>query len=516
MDVPQYSLARTADEFPDRPAVVDADTGDTVTFAELEDRSDRIAGLLADLGLEKGDHVAVLMDNDARTFEIIWATQRSGLYITPINWHLKADEARYIVEDCDAKVIFANAATASLAETIPLGSVLAHRIAVGSAIPGYDDLDTLLAARTGEVGPYSDAEGMMMLYSSGTTGRPKGILRPLSGTRFGETPGQSAEMEREWQGEIRHLCTAPLYHALALSTSMFAHKMGGTVVSTRRFEPERALQIIERHRVTHAGMVPTMFVRLLKLPADVRRRYDVSSLQFVIHTGAPCPIPVKEQMIAWWGEVVWEIYAGSEGNGSCLVDAHTWLRHKGTVGQAHSGSVHIIDQDGEELAVGEVGIVAFSGLAPFQYYKDPAKTATTVMNAKGWSTIGDLGHVDQEGFLYLSDRRTDLIISGGVNIYPREVENVLTMHPKVLDVAVIGIPDPEMGHQVKAVVQLVDPADSGPATEAELIAYCRDRIAHFKCPRTVDFEAELPRLPSGKLLKRDIMERYRTADSASA
>lgn len=516
MDVPQYSLARTAGEFPDRLAVVDTDTGATVTFGELEDRSHRLAGLLAELGLSKGDHVAVLMDNDVRTFEIIWATQRSGLYITPINWHLKADEAKYIVEDCEAKVIFASPSTGSLAASIPLGSALDHRISVGGAIPGYDDLDTLLAARAGEVHPYSDAEGMMMLYSSGTTGRPKGIMRPLSGTRFGETPGQSAEMEREWQGEVRHLCTAPLYHALALATSMFAHKMGGTVVSMRRFDPETALRVIERHRVTHAGMVPTMFVRLLKLPAEVRSRYDVSSLRFVIHTGAPCPIPVKEQMISWWGEVIWEIYAGSEGNGSCMVDSATWLRHKGTVGQAHSGAVHILGADGEELPAGQVGIVAFSGVAPFEYYKDPAKTAAAVMNSRGWSTLGDMGHVDEEGYLYLSDRRTDLIISGGVNIYPREVENALTMHPKVLDVAVIGVPDPEMGHQVKAVVQLVDPADAGPATEAELIAYCRGQIAHYKCPRSIDFEAELPRLPSGKLLKRNIMERYRTAESASA
>jgi len=510
MAEPRYSLAATAMTKPDKPAVIDGQTGDVVTYREIETRSRAIASLLAELGLRCGDHVAILMDNDKHFFDVIWATQRSGLYVTPVNWHLSAAEARYIVEDCDAAVLFASESVRSLAESIPLSTTLRRRFCVSGAIEGFDDLDAALTELPEEPQPFEETEGMLMLYSSGTTGLPKGIVRPLSGKRFGESTGL-VKMDDEFGGDdLVHLCSAPLYHAAPLTSSMLTQQLGGTVVVMSNFDPQEVLRLIDTYRVTRAQFVPTMFVRLLKLPPEVRAQYDVSSLKFVLHTGAPCPIEVKEQMIAWWGETIWEVYAGSEGNGGCIVDSATWLLHKGTVGQPNFGSVHIVGDDGMELPTGVIGVIYFSDGPTFSYHKDPDKSASSV-NAKGWSTLGDMGYLDENGFLYLSDRRTDLIISGGVNIYPREVENVLTLHPKVMDVAVIGVSDPEMGHAVKAVVQPADIKDAGPELAAELITYCRERLAHFKCPRSVDFDPELPRLPNGKLMKRHILERYRPA-----
>lgn len=508
MTAPRYTLAATASTNPDKPAVIDGENGGAVTYDEIEVRSRQIASLLAEIGLRTGDHIAVLMDNDKRYLEIVWAAQRSGLYFTPVNCHLSAAEARYIVEDCDARVLFASASLGDLAACIPLSQTLRRRFSVGSPIVDYEDLDAALA-RTGT--PFEELEGMFMLYSSGTTGRPKGILRPLSGDRFGESTGLPPSMNEEFDGQnLVHLCSGPLYHAAPLTSSMLTHRLGGTVVVMKRFDPEEVLRLIETYRVTRAQFVPTMFVRLLKLPPEVRARYDVSSLQYVLHTGAPCSIEVKEQMIEWWGEKIWDVYAGSEGNGGCMVDSATWLQHKGTVGRPHFGSVHILSDEGREVPTGDIGTIYFSGTPTFSYHKDPEKTSSSV-DSKGWSTLGDMGFVDEEGFLYLSDRRTDLIISGGVNIYSQEVENVLALHPKVLDVAVIGVPDPEMGHTVKAVVQPVDMADANPEFAAELISYCRERIAHFKCPRSVDFDPDLPRLPNGKMMKRLILERYRPA-----
>ncbi len=511
----RYSLAATANTQPDKPAIIDRQTGEIVTYGELEERSGRIASLLAEVGLRRGDHVAILMDNDKRFLEIIWATQRSGLYVTPVNWHLSADEARYIVEDCDAAALFVSESVRTLAESIPLSTTLRRRFCAHGSIDGFDDLDAALAELPDEPHPFEDIEGMLMLYSSGTTGRPKGIVRPLSGKRFGESTGL-VNMDDDFEGDnLVHLCSAPLYHAAPLTSSMLTQQLGGTVVVMSNFDPLEVLRLIDTYRVTRAQFVPTMFVRLLKLPPEVRAQYDVSSLKFVLHTGAPCPIEVKEQMIAWWGETIWEVYAGSEGNGGCIVDSATWLLHKGTVGQPNFGSVHVIGSDGEELPAGEIGAIYFSDGPTFSYHKDPDKTASSV-NPKGWSTLGDMGYLDEDGFLYLSDRRTDLIISGGVNIYPREVENILTLHPKVMDVAVIGVADPEMGQAVKAVVQPVDMRDAGPELAAELITYCRDRLAHFKCPRSVDFDSELPRLPNGKLMKRHILDRYRPVSDRGA
>src|SRR5690606_18528510 len=355
-----------------------------------------------------------------------------------------------------------------------------------------------------------EVEGAWMFYSSGTTGRPKGILQPLSGAPFGSAlPALATAMQLMWgfSGDTRYLCPAPLYHAAPLGWTTSVQRLGGTAVVMERFDAEEALALIERHRITHAQLVPTHFVRMLKLPEERRRAYDLSSLQLAIHAAAPCPVEVKEQMLEWWGPIVHEYYARSEGNGLCAIGPEEWLEHRGSVGRPIGATVHILDEEGNELPPGEPGQVWFESGTVFEYHNDPAKTASA-FNDKGWSTLGDVGYLDEDGYLYLTDRISHMIISGGVNIYPQEVENLLTMHPAVADVAVIGVPDPEMGEQVKAVVQPADPSQAGPELEAELIAACRERLAGYKCPKSVDFVDELPRLPTGKLLKRELRQRY--------
>jgi len=494
----------------DRPAVVMAGSGETITHGELEARSRRLAQLLHARGLRPGDHLAVLLENHPRYFEVFWAAMRSGLYLTPINWHLKAEEAGYIVEDCGATAVVTSAALAGVAAD--LGPHLAGvdvRLAVDGPVPGFERYEDAVAEHAAE--PLDEeVEGAWMFYSSGTTGRPKGILQPLSGAPFGSAlPALATAMQLMWgfSGDTRYLCPAPLYHAAPLGWTTSVQRLGGTAVVMERFDAEEALALIERHRITHAQLVPTHFVRMLKLPEERRRAYDLSSLQLAIHAAAPCPVEVKEQMLEWWGPIVHEYYAGSEGNGLCAIGPEEWLEHRGSVGRPIGATVHILDEEGNELPPGEPGQVWFESGTVFEYHNDPAKTASA-FNDKGWSTLGDVGYLDEDGYLYLTDRISHMIISGGVNIYPQEVENLLTMHPAVADVAVIGVPDPEMGEQVKAVVQPADPSQAGPELEAELIAACRERLAGYKCPKSVDFVDELPRLPTGKLLKRELRQRY--------
>ena len=304
-----------------------------------------------------------------------------------------------------------------------------------------------------------------------------------------------------------YLSPAPLYHAAPLRFCMSVHQVGGTVIVMERFDPEEALALIQRYQVTHSQVVPTMFVRMLKLPDEVRARYDVSSLAGVVHAAAPCPVALKEQMIEWWGPIIHEYYAGTEGNGFVYCNSEDWLAHKGTVGKAIAGEIHIVDEDGEEVPVGQEGTIYFGGGTEFEYHNDPKKTAES-RNDKGWSTLGDVGRLDEDGFLYLTDRKSYMIITGGVNVYPQEAENILAMHPKVLDVAVIGVPNEDFGEEVKAVVQPMDMAEAGPDLERELIAYCREHLADVKCPRSVDFTDELPRHPTGKLYKRLLRDKY--------
>jgi long-chain acyl-CoA synthetase len=356
------------------------------------------------------------------------------------------------------------------------------------------------------------AEGMDMLYSSGTTGRPKGVQLPLpAADSFPEGSGVTilGQMLYQFDDSSVYLSPAPLYHAAPLRFTMGVHRLGGTVIVMEHFDPEEFLALVERHQVTHTQVVPTMFVRMLKLPEEVRDRYDVSSLKVAIHAAAPCPIPVKEQMIGWWGPKIYEYYAGTEGNGFCQLNSEEWLQHKGSVGKPLLGTLHILDDEGNELGPGEEGTIYFESASEFEYHNDPEKTASSRdPKGRGWSTLGDIGKVDDDGYLYLTDRKAYMIISGGVNIYPQEAENVLTMHPKVLDVAVIGVPNEDFGEEVKAVVQPMDMADAGPDLERELIAFCKEHLADVKCPRSVDFREELPRHPTGKLYKRLLRDEY--------
>jgi long-chain acyl-CoA synthetase len=382
------------------------------------------------------------------------------------------------------------------------------RLMVDDAI---DDWERYRDAISGQpIDPIADeCEGDFMLYSSGTTGRPKGIRRPLSFAPMGTGMlGAVPFLQAIGFGEgDTYLCPAPLYHAAPMGWSMGTHRLGGTVVVMERFDPEHALALIEREQVTHAQFVPTMFVRMLKLPQEVRDRHDVSSLQTVVHAAAPCPVEVKREMIDWWGPIISEYYSSTEGVGATFITADDWLAHPGSVGKPMIGEPHILDDDGNELPVGDVGTIWFDGGLTFEYHNDPVKTAA-VYNDVGWRSVGDMGRLDEDGYLYLTDRKAFMIISGGVNIYPQEAEDVLVTHPKVLDVAVFGVPDPEMGEQVKAVVQPLDWADTGPALESELLSYCRDHLSAYKCPRSIDFERELPRLDTGKLYKRVLRDRY--------
>jgi acyl-CoA synthetase (AMP-forming)/AMP-acid ligase II len=502
-----------ARERPDKPAYVMAGSGETVTYKELDDRSNRVAQLLYDAGLRWGDHIAVLMENRPEYFEVCWAAQRSGLFYTCVNWHFTVDEAAYIVDDCDAQALFVSESYRELAAELAGKMPKVHvRLMVGEhAIDGYDHYATARDRYPAEA-LAEELEGTPMLYSSGTTGRPKGIRYVVPREPVGAMPGQMLLLTAVFgmSDESVYLSPAPLYHSAPLFYCMSTMRLGGTVIVMEQFDPEEALALIERYRVTHSQWVPTMFVRMLKLPEEVRYRYDLSSHRCAIHAAAPCPVEVKKQMIEWWGPIVEEYYSATEGMGATYIDSEQWLAHPGSVGRTLLAPIHIVDDEGNELPPGEVGTVYFEPAAnrpTFQYHKDDAKTAES-FDAHGWATVGDMGYLDEEGYLYLTDRKTFMIVSGGVNVYPQEAENVLITHPAVFDVAVFGIPDPEMGEKVHAVVQPARWEDAGPELERELLAYCRDKLAHYKCPKAVDFERELPRQPTGKLYKRLLRDRY--------
>ena len=494
----------------DAPAVIMGTSGEVVTYRQLDERSKRYAQLLHAAGLRPGDHVAVLLENHPRYFEVFWGAQRAGLFTTPINWHLKAEEAGYIVADCGATALVTSAALGSVATELEprLGNVKV-RLMVDGTIPGYDSYEQAIDAYPAEALAH-ETEGSFMFYSSGTTGRPKGIKPHLTPQPFGSGGGALIMLIQHMYGftpTSTYLCPAPLYHAAPLGWSTAVQRLGATVVVMERFDPLQALELIERHQITHAQFVPTHFVRLLKLSDTERNAHDLSSLTMAVHAAAPCPVDVKRQMLDWWGPIINEYYAGSEGNGFCAINSEQWLSHPGSVGVPVMGKVHICDEDGNELPTGEAGQIWFESETRFEYHNDPDKTANAY-NAQGWSSLGDIGYLDADGFVYLTDRASHMIISGGVNIYPQEVENELTVHPAVLDVAVIGVPNADLGEEVKAVVIAADPASAGPELAAELIAYCRSRIAHYKCPVSIDFVDELPRLPTGKLLKRQLRDRY--------
>src|SRR5271155_5025847 len=414
---------------PDHPAVIMGADGRRVSYAELEAASIRLAHLFRSRGLTVGDHIAVLLDNAPQYFEVAWAALRSGLYVTPINWHLSSDEAAYIISDCGALAVVT---TSRLAETVeallPKLELVPTRLALDGALSGFEDFDAATAGQP-EQPSADETEGSFMLYSSGTTGRPKGIMRPLSGEPFGTSAGMAQVMVHMYGFDESsvYLCPAPLYHAGPLGWSMGAQAIGATVVVMERFDAAEVLRLIEEHRITHAQFVPTHFVRLMKLPEETKRSVDLSSLRMVVHAAAPCPVEIKRQMIEWLGPIIHEYYSGTEGIGFCAIGPHEWLEHPGSVGRSMT-SVHILDDEGNELGPEQVGQIWFESPMQFEYYRDPAKTAQ-VWNEKGWSTLGDVGYLDSEGYLYLTDRVSNMIISGGVNIYPQEIENLLVLHP---------------------------------------------------------------------------------------
>ena len=517
MDRPTpYQPGAHAALHPGRPAVITA-AGKVVTFAELEGSSCRLAHAFVAHGLVPGDHVALVLPNDHRTHEVAWAAHRSGLYYTMVNTHLTAEEAAYIINDCGAKVLVTSSALAPLADEltdrIP-DATLRLMVNPGGApaIEGYVDLDTFVAGQPA-IPLDAETEGSPMLYSSGTTGRPKGVRRELSGLPFGVVPPMAPMLSRMMQfadGDV-YLSPAPLYHSAPLVWTMTAHRLGGTVVIMERFDPEECLRLIERFHVTHGQFVPTMFVRMLKLSDEIRSAYDLSSIKSIVHAAAPCPPEVKRKMIEWWGPVVCEYYSGTEGGGLTWATSTDALERPGTVGKALIGTVHICGDDGSEVEAGVDGVVWFDSgqRARFEYNNDPEKTRQT-FNEHGWSTLWDVGHLDADGYLYLTDRKLFMIVSGGVNIYPQEIEDVLALHPAVSDVAVFGIPEPEMGEQVKAVVQLAPGVTPSPEVAEEIMAFCRERLANYKCPRSVDFTDALPRGENGKLYKKKLRDSYWT------
>jgi fatty-acyl-CoA synthase len=494
---------------PDKVAYRMAGSGQALTYRELDERSNRGAHLFRSLGLKAGDHIALLMENRLDFMEICWAAQRSGLYYTAISRYLTAEEIAYIVKDCGARVVITSEQCADVIAPLITNAAEPIFYIVDGARSGFRDWNTALA--TQPTTPIADEiAGYDMLYSSGTTGRPKGIKRASDNLPI-DVPSPFLKLLCSTMCGMTedsiYLSPAPLYHAAPLRFNMMAITLGGTSVIMEKFDAEKFLELVEKYKITQSQLVPTMFVRMLKLPDEIRGRYDVSSLKGAIHAAAPCPVDVKAKMIDWWGPILIEYYAGSEGNGVTVSNSQQWLSHRGTVGKAVVGSVKILDESDEEVPTGEIGTVYFADTPVFSYHNDPEKTKRAY-NARGWSTLGDVGYVDAEGFLYLTDRKSYMIISGGVNIYPQETEDVLITHPEVADVAVFGVPNDEMGEEVKAVVQPHDMTRAGKALEAELIAYCRKQLSPIKCPKSVDFEAELPRTPTGKLVKRHLRDKY--------
>lgn len=483
-------------------------SGQSVTWAELEQRSRQCAAALVAAGLKEGDGIAIFLENHVRYFEIIWAAFRVGLYYTTISRHLKSDEVKYILQDCDAKAVFCSQQSLQDFDARVLTELPIQRVLLDARQAGFGNYEDFLASVAPDAALPPTLPGMDFCYSSGTTGLPKGIKRPLvDANKFFAAKDEERSRWKDFDHRTVYLSTAPFYHTAPVRWNMNVMKAGGSCVLMEKFDPLLALEAIERHGVTHAQWVPTMLIRLLRLPDADKARFDLRSMRFAIHAAAPCPASVKEQMIAWWGPILYEYYSGTELVGRTSLDSQEWLTHKGSVGRAEFGQVHIVDEAGQELAPGTPGVIYFSGGGHFEYHKDPAKTRQAY-NAKGWATYGDIGYLDENGYLYLTDRLANTIVSGGVNIYPQEAENILAVHPAVADVAVVGVPNEEFGEEVKAVVQLQNPGDASDALAAELIAHCRSSISAIKCPRSVDFVTELPRAESGKLLKRLVKARY--------
>jgi long-chain acyl-CoA synthetase len=511
-------------QHPERPAVVMASGGEVITHAEYERRTNRLAHRLRGHGLRRLDHYAIFMENNARYLECCGAGERSGLYYTCINSYLTAEELAYIVDNSQSQLLITSASKLPVARAALAACPRVRQVLVvdgGPAVAALDDprcvdLDAATAGLPDT--PIADEWlGTPMLYSSGTTGRPKGILRPLAE----DPPSQPSPLfhflNRLWQCEegMVYLSPAPLYHSAPQANVGLAIRNGGTVIVMEHFDPAQYLALVERHRVTHTQLVPTMFSRMLKLPAAERRRHDLSSLKIAVHAAAPCPVPVKEQMIDWWGPIIHEYYGATEGLGFTACNSAEWLAHRGTVGRVLLGDLHVLDEHRQPLPQGQPGELWFKTATPFVYFNDPERTQATRSADGTMSTVGDVGYLDEDGFLHLTDRSTFMIICGGVNIYPQECENLLITHPQVVDAAVFGVPNEDLGEEVKAVVQVMPGVPADDHFAAQLIAFCREHLAPLKCPRSIDYIDEMPRLPTGKLYKKALREKYWAGHGAS-
>lgn len=499
---------------PDKSAIVMARGREVITYQELDERSARLAQLLRAHGLRPGDVVALLAENHPRFLDVLWAALRSGLYLTAINRYSTAEEVAYILRDAGALALVTTARLGEVASAaLANAPACTTRLMMDEARDGFESFEQSIAAFPAEPPP-DQPRGDLLLYSSGTTGRPKGIKRPLSGVRVDDPGSTGSALACTSVGEMDqrsvYLCPAPLYHTAPLVWVRGAHEIGATVVIMEKFDAEEMLALVQRERITHLQAVPTMLIRLLRLPAEVRAAYDLSSLRKVIHAGAPCPVPVKEQIIEWLGPIVTEYYSGTEGVGMAVISTPEWLDHRGSVGRPTLGRIHVCGPDGAELPAGETGSIYFERESTvFDYHNDPVKTRSARHpEHENWLSLGDLGYVDPDGYLYLTDRSAFTIISGGVNIYPAEIESCLLVHPEVADVAVFGLPDPEMGEYVHAVVQPAEGILPTPELAESLRAYARRHLAGPKVPRVIAFQAELPRLPTGKLYKVPLRQQY--------
>lgn len=507
---------------PEKTALFEAASQRSITYADLKKHALQLAAWFQKSGLVPGDGVAFLLDNQIEMIEIGMGARHAGLYYTAIGNHLTAEEVLYITQDSGAKVLFINSATIKNIESIIPTLKEEHKVTI-QYIGAIDELaneqatDIVSYQKTLEEQSHYQAiqaaplMGRDLLYSSGTTGRPKGIRKSLV---IRTDPHQQDSEVAPWQKNFGfnensvYLTTAPMYHAAPFRYIMRTLDVGGTCIIMKKFEPELSLSLIEQHQVTHSQWVPTMFVRLLRLPEETKKTYDLSSMRMAIHAAAPCPIEVKRAMLEWWGDIIYEYYAGSEGIGTTLITPQEWWQHQGSVGRITVGKIHILDDNDEELPVKEIGRVYFSGTGSFNYLNDPEKTKEA-FNSKGWATYGDIGYLDEEGFLYLCDRRSDLILAGGVNVYPQEIENVLINHPSVEDVAVIGVPNEDFGEVPKAIISLRNPELAGEELAKELILFCREKLSRIKIPKTIVFREEMPRMDSGKLSRKLLKNEYR-------
>ena len=499
---------------PERAAFIMASSGQSVSYAEFEMRANRMAHLLCAEGLGQRDHFSIMMENNDRYLEACAAGERTGLYYTCINSYLTADELAYILDNSESQILITSmlklgVAIDAVAQSNKVRKVLVVDAGANQLPEGFEDYTT--ACQSFPVTPIDNERlGTAMLYSSGTTGRPKGIIRPLP-----DQPPAEALPIFDFLGQLWHyredmvyLSPAPLYHSAPQAAVNLTIRQGGTVIIMERFDPEAYLSLIEQYSATHSQLVPTMFSRMLKLPEAVRRSYDLSSLEIAVHAAAPCPVMVKQQMIEWWGPIIHEYYGATEGLGFSACNTEEWLAHPGTVGKIVLGELSVLDDEMQPLPQGSPGTLWFKTATEFEYHNDAEKTAEATSPDGEMTTVGDVGYLDEDGFLFLTDRKTFMIISGGVNIYPQESEDLLIAHPKVADAAVFGVPNVDLGEEVKAVIQVVPGTAEEESLTQELLDYLAEHLSRQKIPRSIDYIAEMPRLPTGKLYKRLLRDQY--------